>query len=142
MSEIVEYLNENLLPQLKEIASHLSAEYPEVAAHAHSYPVGSLTNYQGHLLCVDCTLKDAKDEDPDNVGLCIDLGYLTTAPTIEADVSWSHPSGYVEAEVFGSPAPLTEETIAQVFRELPRLRQALQDAVARRLPSSWGTEQP
>ncbi|MGH7852712.1 MAG: hypothetical protein ACREP3_04685, partial [Candidatus Binatia bacterium] len=70
----------------------MSALFPEVKANVHSDSVGSLTEYQGHQIVIDCLLKDTPDDQPDNVALSVNFRHLTTNPKIDADVCWGHPS--------------------------------------------------
>ena len=123
-----------LMPQLEEMAAQVRQQFTHVKTNAHSYDVGSRTNYHGHSFYVDCVIADAEPQDPDNVALVVETSYLTTAPRINADVCWGH--GQVEAEVFAESQPLTPEAFEQVLGELPRLYQALRVALSGRVPSA------
>lgn len=124
-----------LMPQLEDIAARIRQRFAYVKANAHSYSVGSRTDYQGHSFCVDCFVIDTRAEDPDSIALGVDTSYLSTAPCINATVCWGHPSGQMEAAVFQESQPLTPETVGQVLTELPRLYEVLLVALAERSPS-------
>ncbi len=142
MSSVVETLEAKLLVPFENLAKRLTNEFPNVQARAYSTSVGSLTEYQGHLICVDCLLTDASHDETDNVALCVDLAYLTTHPKINADVVWGHPSGHSEADFFSDWQSssdwleVSDETLESLYADLPRLCETLIEAVRRRKPSN------
>ena len=140
MSSLVETLEAKLLVPFENIAKRLSNQFPNVRTQVYSYSVGSLTEYQGHTIGVECLFNDASFDEPDNVALSVDLAYLTTRPRISAGVGWGHPSGHSEA-TFGVGGSSTEwdevsdEMFERLYAELPRLNEAFIEAVRRRKPS-------
>jgi hypothetical protein len=96
--------------------------------------VGSLTNYQGHDLGIDCLLTDATPDQADNVALSVEVRHLTTTPLMDAAVCWGHPSGHVEAELFPDPVPMSSETLDKLEAHLPILYDAVELALKRGRP--------
>ena len=137
MNGVVENLEHKLLTPFNELAERLRAEFPNVWTKVYSQSVGSLTEYQGHQIVIDCLLKDAPDDRPDNVALGVDLRHLTTVPKIDADVCWGHPSGHVEAEFSFDPIEVSDQVLTDLYSDLPRLYEALIAAVRRGKPSDW-----
>jgi hypothetical protein len=135
MHPVAEKLERTLTAPFKEVAERLSNQFPNVVANVFSGSVGSLTEYQGHHIGIDCLLTDAPADQPDNVALCVDLRHLTTNPKIDAGVVWGHPSGHVEAEFRPEPLEVSGEVLRGLYAELPRLYEGLVEAVKRRKPS-------
>src|SRR5439155_2697312 len=69
VSNVVEELEKRLLPALQKAADEISRQFPRVKATTWSSPVGSLTDYQGHDLGIDCLFMDATPDQTDNVAL-------------------------------------------------------------------------
>ena len=140
MSSLVETLEAKLLVPFENLAKRLSNQFPNVRAQVYSYSVGSLTEFQGHSIGVDCLFTDAAFDETDNVALSVDLAYLTTLPRISAGVGWGHPSGHSES-LFGVGGSSTEwdevsdEVLENLYADLPRLYKYLIEAVRRRKPS-------
>lgn len=142
MNPLVSKLEEKLLPEFQKIADQINQTIPNTVARVESYEVGSLTQYQGYGFCIDCHLSDASDDEPDNVALDVSLGYLTTVRRICGGVSWGHPSGKSEASFrnWSGMFPdegivVSDEVLEDLYRELPRLYEALFKALKRRKPS-------
>jgi hypothetical protein len=137
MNSVVAELEEKLLRTFYDWASRLSAECQSVKADVYSHSVGSLTEYQGHSIGIDCLLIGTPDDRPDNVALSVELQRLTTSPLIDADVCWGHPSGHVEAEFSFNPQEVSETVLRDLYADLPRLYDALLSAAKRGKPSDW-----
>jgi hypothetical protein len=137
MNPIVETLERELLTPFREFAEQLSATYPNVQARVYSHEMGSLTEYQGHGIFIDCLLTDAPGNLPDNVALCVDLAHLNSSLIISADVYWGHPSGRVEAEFSFDPVEVSDKVLSELYADLPRLYEALTEEVRRGKPSNW-----
>ena len=141
MSSVVEILEAKLLVPFRDLAERLSNEFPNTKAQVYLHSVGSLTEFQGHSIGVDCLLTDASFDETDNVALSVDLAYLTTRPKINADVVWGHPSGHSEAEFFSDWQSssdwleVSDEVLGNLLADLPRLSESLVEAVRRRKPS-------
>ncbi|MGI8786948.1 MAG: hypothetical protein ACR2HG_04205 [Pyrinomonadaceae bacterium] len=142
MNPLVTKLEEKLLPEFEKIADRINQMFPNVLARAESCEVGSLTQYQGYGFVIDCLLKDASDYETDSVALEVSVGYLTTNPRICAGVGWGHPSGKSEASFkdWGGIFPdegieVSNEVLEDLYKELPRLYEALFEALKRRKPN-------
>ena len=102
MSTLTE-LEDRFLPVFRKMATDISAEFPRVHTNVWSYPVGALTDYQGHGLGVECSiptnpLDPAEQVQLENVALMINVKHLSTQPEIDSVmVSWG--SGQVEAKL-------------------------------------------
>ena len=84
----------NLLPILQAWEQELRTEYPDVMMKIYDCPVGALTSWNGHDIGIECTLKNAAPEWPDNLALSVSLKHLHDTPSIDsADVVWGHPRG-------------------------------------------------
>jgi hypothetical protein len=137
MNPIVENLERELLTPFRELAENLSARFPNMKMSVYSQDVGSLTEYQGHQILIDCLLTDAPDDQPDNVALSVSLRHLTTNPKIDADVCWGHPSGHIEAEFSPEPLEVSDKVLNDLYAALPDLYESLSEAINRGRPSDW-----
>lgn len=89
-----------ILPMPRDLEQRLRAGHPRVRLTIYDSPTGSLTEWQGHDIEIDCLLEKAALEEPDNVALSVALCRLNTTPMIAAaDVTWGHPRGHVEASL-------------------------------------------
>ena len=144
---LVEKLEKRLLPEFEEIAERIRQEIPNIGVTVYSLPCGSLTTWQGHDFHIDCLLMDIvvmtdnPDDLPDNIALTVGLGHLTTVPKMFADVVWGYPSGSSEAnfrddgEIFPNEGMIvTDELLEDLYADLPRLYEALFEALRRRKP--------
>ncbi len=139
MSTLAE-LEDRFLPVFRKMATEISAEFPKVHTNVWSYPVGALTDYNGHGLGVECSIPSnlADPADPDQteyVALMINLKHLSTKPEIETVlVSWG--SGQVETKLIPEPVEISEDNLVEIERSLPKLYDALKTAVARGRPAA------
>src|SRR5262245_1563346 len=97
--DIVNRLDEVLLPAFKQVAAVITAELPNVKAGVYSCPVGSNTRSPSHIWAIDCLVPQTNPELPDNVSLVISVLSLLSEPTIDGDVSWGDPVGVIETEI-------------------------------------------
>lgn len=146
MNPLVAKLEEKLLPEFGKIAERINKTIPNVKASAYGSSASSLTEYQGYDFFIDCiftadVLYEA-DEVADNIALGVSLCHLTTTPKVDAYVCWGHPSGYVEAEFpdywIGSSNDwviVSDDVLEDLYKNLPRLYEALFKALKRRKPS-------
>ena len=131
-------LEDRFLPVFRKMASEISAEFPRVHTNVWSYPVGALTDYQGHGLGVECSIPtnpvDPADQvQLENVALMINLKHLSTQPEIDSVmVSWG--SGQVEAKLVSDSGEINENVLVEIENELPKLYEVLKSAVARGHP--------
>ncbi len=132
---VVRELERRFLPSLYKIAEEISREFPNVKANVRSYSVGSRTDYQGHFVGIECLFSKANTTQVDNVTLSIGVRHLPTVPEIvSADVSWGHPSGYIEAELLQVPAAINEDVLGKLENGLQELYSALRAAIERGQP--------
>jgi len=135
VTNVVQELENRFLSGLQGVAKEIAEQFPGVKAIVWSSPVGSLTDYQGHDLGIDCLLTAAGPDQPDNVALIIGVRHLTTTPLIDrAGVGWGDPSVRVEAELFPEPMEVTTEALQEIETRLPLLYDALKRAVRRGRP--------
>jgi hypothetical protein len=143
MNPLVTRLEEKLLPEFRKIAEKIRQEISNVRVSVYSTEIGSETQFQGHDFCIDCLFLGAfKEDETDNVALMVNLGYLKTIPRIDADVGWGYPSGKNEASFknWGGIFPdegiiVSDEILEDLYKDLPRLYEALFKALRRRKPS-------
>jgi hypothetical protein len=137
MNPLVAQLEEKLLPEFRKIADRINQTIPSVTARASSYSVG-YDEYLSHSIGISCLLQNV--DEPDNIALGVNIFRLNTTPKINADVCWGHPSGHIEAETFtdwtkSDDLPdVSEEVLENLYKNLPRLYEALFKALKRRKP--------
>lgn len=144
---LVEKLEKRLLPEFEEVAEKILQEILHIKVDVYSLPCGSLTTYQGHDFHIDCilmdiaTLMENPDDLPDNIALTVGLGHLTTIPKFYADVVWGYPSGSLEVRfkdddgMFPDEGMIvTDEILEELYQDLPRLYEALFEALRSRKP--------
>jgi hypothetical protein len=127
------------LPVFRNMATELSAEFPRAHTNVWSYPVGALTDYQGHGLGVECSIPTnpmdpAEQVQLETVALMINLKHLSTQPEVDSlTVSWG--SGQVEAKSVFDGAEINEKLMVEIENGLPKLFDLLKSAVARGHPA-------
>lgn len=132
---IVEEIESRFLPHLKEALVTLQREFPTFKFNTWSGPVGSLTEYQGHDIGIDCLLPDAPKDEPDNIALSIGLMHLTTTPKLcNANVCWGAPNAVLEMDLLKEPVPYSPAAVCSVEDQLPELIEALRVALRRGHP--------
>lgn len=132
---LVEKLEKRLLPEFEEVAEKIRQEIPNVSSKVESHSFG-FDEYLGHSFGIGCLLTPIWYE-PDNVALTISLSNLAAIPKIHADVCWGHPSGSLEAEFpinSGLSIEASDENLVKLYQNLPRLYEALFEALRRRKP--------
>lgn len=135
MNSLVAKLEEKLLPEFRKIADRINQTIPNVMASAYGSSVGSLTQFQGYSFGIDCILTDASDDETDNVALDVCLGYLTTTPRICAGVGWGEASFREWSGRFPDEGIIvSDEVLEDLYKDLPRLYEALFKALKRRKP--------
>ena len=142
MNPLVKKLEEKLLPEFEKVAAKIREEIPNILITVYSGEVGSATQFQGYDFGMDCIFTNASDDETDNVALDVCLGYLTTKPRICAGVGWGHPSGKNEAEFMNwsgsfpdEGIEVSEKVLEDLYKDLPRLYEALFEALKRRKPA-------
>src|SRR5438477_9838189 len=111
IENLIQQVEKRLFEELRALADTLSTRFPALKIQVYSHSVGSLTEYQGHDIGIDCIFPNTTIEQPDNVALSVSLYQLTTIPMINADIAWGHPSGHVEAEFSSDWVEVTDETL-------------------------------
>jgi hypothetical protein len=133
VSEVVAELERRFLPRLAEAGREIERDFHPVRARPWSDPVGSLTEYQGHVIGLECWLPNCPAEWTDSVGLEIGVRHLTTAPELaEACVAWS--DGSCEVDLPGFPVPYSPSAVVALEARVGELLTALRVAVARNKP--------
>ncbi len=133
-------LEDRFLPAFRKMASEISAEFPRVHTNVWSYPIGALTDYQGHGLGVECSIPTNLGDPADQVqmefvALMINLKHMASLPEIDSVlVSWG--SGNVEAKMTPETGEIDESRLLQVEKRLPKLFAALKTAVRRGHPTA------
>ena len=151
MNPLVKKLEARLLPEFEEVAEKIRATSPDVLVRVYPSSSGSLTEFQGYEFWIDCDFIKPLGEF-DNVTLGVAFCHITTIPRIHADVSWGLPSNYTEADFYdiypesessqwyGSFTEngliVTDEILEDLYKDLPRLYEALFEALKRRKPAN------
>jgi hypothetical protein len=116
-------------------------EFPTIRTHVSSFVSGSGDDI--HVLVLDCLFTQASADEPDEVGISIMTEHINTHPKIHVDISWGHPSGYVEADLFESPTDLSKSTLDAIEAGLPKLYETLTAVIRRgRPPTSEAENDP
>src|SRR5215204_2738267 len=150
MNMLVKKLEEKLLPEFEKVAEKIRATIPDVLVQVYSSSSGSLTGFQGYDFWIDCIFTDSATEN-DNVALGVALCHITTIPRICADVSWGLPGNYTEADFYDiypesesckwygsfteNGLKVPDEVLDDLYKDLPRLYEALFEALKRRKPA-------
>ncbi len=136
MTPLVAKLEKRLLPAFEEVAAKIRQEIPNVSVSVESYSVGS-DEHLGHGYAISCLLIPSWDYEIDLVDMCVNLSHLVKTPKIDAYVCWGHPSGHLEAEFpknSNNSLEITDEVLEDLYKDLPRLYEALFEALKRRKP--------
>ena len=142
MHPLVEQIERLLLPQMRGVASEMRNIYSNLQFNLWNAPEGTLTEWQGYSLGIECVFPRDAEKLSNNVSLGIDLCHLTSVPKLAADVVWGHPSGDVEASFPEGRASMhqwpeaTPETFEELRKALPKFIQAFENAVQRARPLS------
>jgi hypothetical protein len=133
----VSQLRASLLPILQAWEQELRREYPDLTTSIYDGAVGTLTDWRGHDIGIECMFKNAAPGWPDNLALSVSLKHLHKTPSIDsADVVWGHPSGYVEANVLPASVEFSPNRLVELIERLPELFTALKGAIRRGRPLS------
>jgi hypothetical protein len=134
---LVEKLEQRLLPEFEEVAERIRQEIPHVSVQVLSRSSG-LENYLRHWININCWLKGAYYLEDVDLDLEVGIEHLATKPRIDATVCWEQ--GYIEAEFFSDWTKIvdlpeaSDEILAKLSQDLPRLYEALFEALRRRKP--------
>jgi hypothetical protein len=140
MHSLVVQMDELFLPELRRVAADTQQRHPSLRFNVYHGSSGSLAEYQGYNLGVECLFPEAAHNTADNVALGIELSHLGSTPRLHADVVWGHPSGHSEAEFrenwqTSSDWPeATPEVVEELRENFARLVRAFESAVQRGAP--------
>jgi len=134
MHSLIEKLKSRLLPEFNRIAAQIHETTPLVSAKVYDSQFG-YEQFLGHGFFIDLMLGNCLTE-VDNVALEVSIYNLTSVPEINADVAWGHPSGYLEAEFSRANLEISDAVLEELDKDLPRLYEALFEAVKRRKPAN------
>src|SRR5690349_15049583 len=129
MNPIVENLEANLLTPFHELAQSLVEQHPSLNVNVYSRDAGAPDINPVHIIVIDCLLTDMPYDQPDNIGLVVEISHLDAQPQINADVCWGHPSGYVEAEFSAAPVDVSDRVLNELYADMPRLCASFCEAV-------------
>jgi hypothetical protein len=140
MHPLVQQIEESFLPELERHASQMRAQFPALRFHVWRSPTGTLTDYQGYDVGLECVFPQVAQDAPDNLALSIDLCHLTSTPRLMAGVGWGHPSGRSEAKFrdcskIADWPEATPEIIEELRRTLPKLIRAFESAIRHGVPT-------
>jgi hypothetical protein len=125
---VVEALERKILPHLAAAAKTLRERHPCLTINTWSSHTGSLTEYQGHDVGIDCLNPAALESEPNNVALIIGVQHLTTRPLLcEAHVVWGSGGPVGGIDLLPKPVPWSEEVIQRIENQLPELIQCLEN---------------
>jgi hypothetical protein len=114
---------------LQEAGRTIERDFRPVRARPWSAPVGSLTEYHGHVVGLECWIPHT--DRPDSVGLEIGVRHLTTVPEFdEAYLAWD--DGQCEISLLSEPVPYSSSAVAALEDRLSELIAALRTALASR----------
>ena len=80
MHLLIAQTEELFLPELRRLASEMRQLQPTLRFNVWHDPVGSLTDYQGYALGVECVFPKVAQNVSD-VALSVDLCHLTSTPS-------------------------------------------------------------
>ena len=133
--EPISELRSRILPVLRSWADGLKADYRDVTSQVFDCSVGKLTEYQGHVVGIDCILNRAGPDEVDHVGLVVSIKHLNRTPMIDsAEVVWGN--GRVELGMLADSVEFSEANLDKLVEQLPQLHAALVRALRRGLPAS------
>jgi hypothetical protein len=126
-SSVVEELERRFLGRLEGTAAQLQAQYPQLKINTWSSSTGSLTEYQGHDVGIDCVNPEAFDDQPNSLCLIIGVMHLTTEPLLsDAQVCWG-AGGSGGLDILSEPIPWSDAALQMVDERLPDLVESLRD---------------
>src|SRR5262245_41293358 len=107
---IVQELERRFMPDLEKDAADLQSEFTKFQISTWSSPTGSLTEFQGHDICIDCVLPNAPPEQPYTNCLIVGVMHLTTSPKVcDAAVSGGPGTAGTELSLIDGPIPFSLE---------------------------------
>jgi hypothetical protein len=127
-------LIEQLRVRLEEVRVEIAAKHPRVRLRRAEHP-GSTASGRDYMIYLEAFFPERAPDQAERLVLMIAFWNLTTAPELEASVSWEEPSHDLEAEWQDGPVPWSLAAGSQLLADLPRLIQVFAEAVDRGYPS-------
>jgi len=133
ITKITERVESKCRPQLEEASIRLANQFPAIRTR-----VSSFLNRAGttHVLSLECVFPDADESEPDLLALCITTERTNSITSIDADVSWGAPSGYVEISAFEHPQEASSEAIEAIHSGLPSFFDLLERLIIQGKPTN------
>lgn len=129
--DVAKEIEKCFLPLCQSIVDRLSKIYPQYDFTTWSSSTGSLTEYQGYDVGVECVFPQAKDNQANCVAITIGVKHLKSIPVIcEASVGWGagcDPD--VGMEVIDEPIHATKEAIDNLKMHFGKLTECFEQAV-------------
>jgi hypothetical protein len=124
---------------LRELAQELAFLHSQGRFHVKGLPVGTASEYQGHILYVECYWPHREPPEYEFVAFGIELCHLKTSPRINAGIDWScgQRAEEFEPEWFSNNdwPEATPEVLDRLSVRMPELFEAFRRAVARGKPT-------
>ena len=126
-------IRDTFLDYFKREAAKINKDFDYATCNVEvHFPPNDSPEYGNFMMGISCLLKNKEYEGSDNVALGVNVYDWNDRFTLSADVSWGHPSGEFEDEVFENPVEVTAENINIIKKRLPdmvlKLREALTKA--------------
>lgn len=141
-ASLVEQVEDLFLSRFERFADELRNKYPRYVFFVYRGSVGSLTEYQGYHVGIECAFPDKKPDETDSVALTFDLCHLTGEPKAMMGVCWGYPEAYGEAYfddawLGNDDWPIvTPSRLLQLENDLPRLIEVFVSCIERGYPSN------
>src|SRR5271169_2415575 len=94
MHPLVEQAEALFGSDMERLASDMQKRFPEFRFNLWRGPVGSLTEYQGYDIGVECVFQTIGPHDSVSVSLSVELCHLTSTPKVMATVNWDPASAH------------------------------------------------
>jgi hypothetical protein len=135
MHPLVKQLEGIFLAHLDRLAIELRQQYPGLTFTIWSTPTGTLTDYQGHDLGIECIFKRDSKTHAENVALMVEMCHLTSAPRLMGEVVWSQGSDHSDTSwrewrLMNEWPVASQEAVSDLESTFPELISAYRKAVA------------
>jgi hypothetical protein len=128
----VKELEETFLPRLQAARDSFASEYPSLTFNVWSSPTGSLTEYKGHDVGIECMFPDAPDDRANCVAIIVGVKHLTTLPLLcDASVGWgAGASPDITLNLLPSPVAYSQQSLSLLSLQFEQLLEVFGRAVA------------
>ena len=124
-------LEETFLPRLQLARDSFAAMYPSLQFNVWSSPTGSLTEYKGHDVGIECMFPDALGDQSNCVAIMLGVKHLTSSPLLcDANVEWGqgdHPD--IRVDLLPTPVAYSQNTLNAVSTQFEQLLEVFSRAV-------------